>query len=217
MAPKVYSIRASPPVRAVFMCAKALGLKVEEIFVNLLEGEHLKEDFLKKNPQHTVPVLEDDDGFILSDSHAIMAYLVNKYGKDDSLYPKNDYKQRAIIDHRMHFDSGILFARGLVCSKPLIYRDEQPTQEKLDELKDAFQILDRMLRDNKVDYVAGNKPTIADFSIVASITSWDVLIPYSEFPNIKTYVERAQKHPWYEENKEGLAQYKEMMKSKLKI
>lgn len=44
------------------------------------------------------------------DSHAINGYLVNKYGKDDSLYPR-EYKKRAIVDQRLHFDNGVLFTR----------------------------------------------------------------------------------------------------------
>lgn len=59
------------------------------------------------NPQHTIPTLEDD-GKKIWDSHAINAYLVGKYGKDDSLYPK-DLAKRAIVDQRLHFDSGMIF------------------------------------------------------------------------------------------------------------
>lgn len=56
-----------------------------------------------------MPTLEDGD-FYLFDSHAINSYLVSKYGKTDSLYPK-DLQKRAIVDQRLHFDSGILFPR----------------------------------------------------------------------------------------------------------
>lgn len=59
------------------------------------------------NPQHTVPTL-DDNGIVLWDSHAINVYLVTKYGKDDSLYPK-DFFKRAIVDQRLHFDSGVAY------------------------------------------------------------------------------------------------------------
>jgi hypothetical protein len=36
--------------------------------------------------------------------------LISKYGKDDSLYPK-DLQKRAVVDQRLHFDSSILFPR----------------------------------------------------------------------------------------------------------
>lgn len=63
------------------------------------------------NPQHTVPTLEDD-GYFLWDSHAINAYLIGKYAKDDSLYPE-DFKKRGTVDERLHFDNGVLYTRLL--------------------------------------------------------------------------------------------------------
>jgi hypothetical protein len=48
----------------------------------------------------------------LWDSHAINVYLVSKYAKNDNLYPK-DLKKRALVDQRLHFDTGVAFARGL--------------------------------------------------------------------------------------------------------
>ncbi|CAH0678045.1 unnamed protein product [Spodoptera exigua] len=104
----LYKIDASPPVRSVFMAIEALDLEnVQMVDVNLFEGEHLREEYLKVNPQHTVPMLADND-FYIWDSHAIVTYLVTKYGKNDDLYPA-DPEKRAIIDQRLHFDSGILF------------------------------------------------------------------------------------------------------------
>jgi len=107
MAPKLYMIPPSPPVRATLMAAKALGVDLELIPVDLSKQEHLTPDYLKLNPQHTVPTL-DDNGFVIWDSHAINIYLVAKYGKDDSLYPK-DPEIQATINQRLHFDSGALF------------------------------------------------------------------------------------------------------------
>lgn len=62
------------------------------------------------NPQHTIPLIVDEDGTIVYDSHAIIIYLVSKYAKDDSLYPE-DIATRAKINAALHFDSGVLFAR----------------------------------------------------------------------------------------------------------
>lgn len=50
----------------------------------------------------------DDNGIVIWDSHAINIYLVTKYGKDSFLYPEDLYI-RAVINQRLHFDSGVLF------------------------------------------------------------------------------------------------------------
>lgn len=62
------------------------------------------------NPQHTIPLIVDQDGTIVYDSHAINVYLATKYGKNNELYP-NDVVTRAKINAALHFDSGVLFAR----------------------------------------------------------------------------------------------------------
>lgn len=76
----------------------------------MYKKEQLKEDFVKINPQHTVPTL-DDNGFILTESRAIGVYLAEKYFPEGhSLYPK-DVKQRARINQLLQFDCGTLYPR----------------------------------------------------------------------------------------------------------
>lgn len=43
-------------------------------------------------------------------SRAILSYLVAAYSKDDSLYPR-DIRVRALVDQRLQFDMGTLYAR----------------------------------------------------------------------------------------------------------
>lgn len=47
MAPKLYMIAASPPVRSVLLCAKAIGLELDLQEVDLVNGDHLKPEYLK--------------------------------------------------------------------------------------------------------------------------------------------------------------------------
>lgn len=43
--------------------------------IDLESNEHLTPQFLAINKQHQVPTLEDADGFVVTDSHAIIQYL----------------------------------------------------------------------------------------------------------------------------------------------
>lgn len=60
----LYYVPGSSPCRAVLLTAKALGLELNLKLVDLHHGEHMKPEFLKMNPQHTVPTL-NDNGFCL--------------------------------------------------------------------------------------------------------------------------------------------------------
>lgn len=65
MAPLVlYHSPYSPFSRSVLLLCRYLKVDVEVKALNMMEQEHLSEDFVAKNPQHTVPTI-DDDGFYL--------------------------------------------------------------------------------------------------------------------------------------------------------
>lgn len=104
---KLYYTAGSPPSRAVLMTIRNLDLEVEIENLNLLNGENKSEEFLQLNPSGQVPVLVDGD-FILSESKAIQAYLVNNYQPGDSLYP-SDPQARAVVDQRLYFDATNVF------------------------------------------------------------------------------------------------------------
>lgn len=83
--------------RPVMLFIAESGMNCEMRVVDLTAGDHLKEEYGKVNPNRLVPVL-DDDGFMLSESSAILKYLADKI--DSPLYPK-DLKQRARVNERM--------------------------------------------------------------------------------------------------------------------
>lgn len=107
----LYTDDSCPPCIAVQMTAKHVGINFEKRHLNLVGWDHLKLDFLKVNPLHSVPTLVDD-GNIFWDSHAIMPYLVTKYGSGEakSLYP-DDLVLRTKIQQCLYFDTGMLFSR----------------------------------------------------------------------------------------------------------
>lgn len=149
------------------------------------------------NPQHTVPTL-DDSGKVVWDSHAITTYLVNAYGQDDSLYPKDPYK-RARIDQRLHFDTGVLFAR-LRDANYLIYNGgyEVP-QAVIDSFYEAYDILEKFLKDGP--YLVGDSLTIADLCTIPTVTSivYHAPIDPNKYPKITEWIARVSELPYYEE------------------
>jgi maleylpyruvate isomerase len=51
------------------------GLQAEHVFHHLRRGEQRGEDYLRINPQGLIPVLETDDGAVLTQSLAICEWL----------------------------------------------------------------------------------------------------------------------------------------------
>lgn len=104
---KFYHAIGSPPSRGCLMLIRKIELDAEVKLVNLAAGEQNDPEFLKLNPQHQVPVLVDGD-FVLTESRAILAYLINKFKPGSGLYP-NDPKARALVDQRLYYDATVVF------------------------------------------------------------------------------------------------------------
>jgi glutathione S-transferase len=215
MAPTLYMIAPSPAVRAVQITAKAIGLELNLKELDFMKGEHMQPEYLKLNPQHTVPTLVEEDGFTLWDSHAINVYLVSKYAKNDNLYPK-DLKKRALVDQRLHFDTGVAFARGLPIVGAILRAGKTSLEDSEKEsINQVYGFLEAFL-DGK-QYMAGDSVTIADYSLFATITGSNALVAIDaqKYPRLTKWLKTIETRPEAEVNKKGLAIFENMIKSKL--
>lgn len=167
--------------------------------LDTLAGETRTPEFIKLNPQHTVPTL-DDNGDVIGDGHAIVTYLVSKYGgeKHASLCPTEPLA-RAIVDHRLHFNNSTLFNRFGKLISPIFRGSEKEfNKENLDSVLESLDILEAFLVH---DYVAGKELTVADFAIVSSVTTIIMLISndLSKLPRTAAWIKRLEQLPYYEE------------------
>ncbi|EEC09122.1 glutathione S-transferase, putative, partial [Ixodes scapularis] len=200
----VYNQYGSPPCGFIRMLAKHLGLDVKLHDLNLLEGEHLTPDYLKLNPFHRVPTI-DDNGFVLYESLAICSYLLDAYGAHSDL--KVDcVKTRARVNQALAVITSTVQPHYFKFFKPRFFEQKKPTSAEIEELeKNILGGLQQLLGDGK--YVVGDKLTVADLSLVAHLTLPLLgLFDASKFPKLASYYERLKAElPYFEEiNRPGI-------------
>jgi glutathione S-transferase len=184
------------------MTAKAVGVEFNLHVINTMKGEQLTPEYLKMNPQHTVPTLKDGD-FVLWESRAIMAYLVGKFGKSDALYPK-DVKLRAVVDQRMYFDMGTLNEKFHDYFKMKVFKKDVDATEQLKALEAALEFLNKFLEG--ASYVAGDHLTIADITIFATVSTCELAgVSLEKFSNVTKWVQKCRDNiPGVQLNNEGI-------------
>lgn len=158
------------------------------------------------NPQHTVPVL-DDGGVIIVDSAVICGYLVDKYGKDDKLYPK-DLVKRSHVNTRLFYNGCNVFSRLRFLIEPVFFDKWAKLDEwRLRYIEKLWKVVDRFV--SETPYLCGNDITIADFCLVSTISSVDQIVRIDPvaYPNLIRWMDRLRQLPYYQEkNGVGAAQ-----------
>nr|QHU79941.1 glutathione S-transferase D13 [Bemisia tabaci] len=205
----LYYVPISGPCRGAMLAAKLLGVDLNLKLVDLPNKEQIKPEFLRMNPQHTVPTL-DDNGFYLSESRAIITYLANRYGKCDTLYPKDPIK-RAMVDQRLYFDMGTLFQRFGDYWFPYMFAGALRDAAKLAKLEEAFGFFDTMLEGSI--YAAGDTITVADAALAASVSTIEAVgvVDVNRYPNVSRWYRKCQATlPDYQEtNEKGALAFKQ--------
>ena len=89
-------------------------------------------------------------------------------------------------------------------------------KEKLEIILNDYNFLESFIGGN--DYVAGKELSIADFSLVTTITTLDAIVPITQdkFPNIKEWISRMESLPYYSDaNEPGLTKIRTLIKAQL--
>ena len=192
---KLYNLEASYNSRKVRAVAEELGIELEIINPNVMKGEHKQPEFLAKNPNAVMPVLEDGD-FILWESNAILLYLADT--KPESMLSPKSVKQRADINRWLFWDSCNLNKTiGAVTYELVLkkyFKMGDPDMVKVEQGQKTLNNLGKILNTHleKNEYVAGSL-SVADLSLAADLAIRN-LIGFNEndFPNLKSWLERIE-------------------------
>uniref|UniRef100_A0A1B0GC83 Glutathione S-transferase n=1 Tax=Glossina morsitans morsitans TaxID=37546 RepID=A0A1B0GC83_GLOMM len=208
----LYFDKCSPPVRSCLMLMKHLDIDIELKKITLFKREQLRSDFKEINPAHTVPTLIDGD-LILTDSHAILIHFCEKYQKDEmNLWPK-EYNERMKVLNMLLFEISIVFRRDSnflseVVHKSLANVDVPYHKEKILE---SYDMLEKYLGRHK--FIATEYLTIADFSVVTTLSTANIMFPIDEiqWPLLYKWLEYMKTLPEYDINVEGLEELRNWM------
>lgn len=199
---KIWGRNDGSNVVKVMWCVGELGIEFERIDWGGTFGGNDDPDYRRKNPNGRLPTLEEDDGFTLWESGAVIRYLCAKYSAGE-LYPE-DPRQRAAADKWMDWSS-LNFA-----GFNAVYLDQYfrlSAAERSDEILQAavaqarpmLDILDRHLADNA--YIGGDRLTMADFPAGSLLHRWIHWTPdRPSHVNVEAYYDRVAARPAYQEH-----------------
>lgn len=194
---RVLGRRTSNNVQKVLWLLDELGADYEQEDYGGPFGKTQTPEYLKLNPNATVPTLIDG-GMVLWESNAIIRYLAAKYGS--AFYPA-DPAGRAHAEMWMDWQLGVLAP----AFRPLfiaLVREKR----KLDELgtmhqaaQKLFGILDDALAER--NYIAADTLTLADIAIGPMVHRWFVLGMADERTvHLKRLVEQLSSRRAFEKN-----------------
>ena len=182
---------ASRPVR-LFITEK--NIPVDEQVIDLMTGEHYKDEYAAINPSRMVPTLVDGD-LRMTESSAILKYLAAKI--DAPEYPK-DLKKRAKVDEAMDwFNTQFYRDFGYGLLYPQIFpQHKRPTDEQhtgtitwgKNKAKAWFSVLDTHYIGSR-QYVAGDQISIADYFGACIVTAGELIgCTYEGYPNVQRWL-----------------------------
>ena len=204
----IYGVPFSQPVRAVMWLMLIKKFPFELKLTNpgsSSEGGSRHPDFLEKFPTGTIPSLEDPDtGFVISESHAIMCYLCNKYNWDD-LYPVNPEK-RAKVDSYLHLHHRNVREASIGLVAPKVRKDLNFSEDFLitskSNIEKAFEAIESgWLRDSR--FLIGDTMTIADISAYVEIGQLQSMFTnvynFEPYPNIRKWLKEMQNVDYHDD------------------
>lgn len=190
---KLYDVELSGNSYRVRLLLSLLGVKHELVTVNLMKGEQREPWFLKLNPRGQVPTL-DDDGTVVWDSMAILAYLARKYG-GERWFTIDATEMAEVMQWLAVMENETLYGLGkarLICKFkfPGSLQDAQLLGRK------GLDVLEQRLAANQ--WLALDRPTIADigcFPYVALASEGE--IPLDAYPSVRGWIDRIKSLPGF--------------------
>ena len=203
----LYGVPFSQPVRAVMwlLMYKRTPFNMALIIPGATgENGSRSPEYLAKNPGGTIPCIEEDDGFVLAEAHAILCYLCNRHGWTD-MYP-DDSRARARIDWYLHYHHRNLRDASLGLVAPKVRKDLNIPQAMQQSAQATFARALRALDEGwlaQTRYLTANQPNIADLAAYVEIgqlrDGFTNIYDFSPFKNVQRWLDDMRQLPGHDD------------------
>jgi glutathione S-transferase len=184
---------SSNVMKVLWLCDE-LGVGFERVDAGGAFGRTREPAYLAMNPNALVPTIEEEDGFTLWESNAILRYLCDSRAPERGtpLYPRAP-RERAEVERWLDWQLGAITRPMTVIfftyvRIPEAERDWPATHKARDEAERLWRILDARLGGR--EYVCGPM-TIADIALGIYVHRWFALpVERGVLPNLSGWYDR---------------------------
>ena len=178
----------------VRLAAAQLGIPLAIVPIDILHGESRTPGFLARNPNGRTPVI-DDDGFVLAESNAILAYLA----RGTRLLP-DDRRRWALVFQWLFFEQYshepfIATSRFWLLHKPEGPERTAALAARRDGGWAALRVMEQHLTAHPFfvdDY------SIADIALFAyTHVAHEAGFPLDDLPHVRTWIDRVRAVPGF--------------------
>lgn len=193
---KIWGRLSSINVRKVVFAAQLLELPFERIDAGAAFGITKTPEYLEKNPNALVPLLDEGD-FTLWESNVVVRYLCAKHPQR-GLYPQ-ELRPRFDAERWMDWQQTTLNPAGREAFMQLVRtpedrRSREAIAASVAATEPLLAMLDAQLAHQP--YIAGERLTMADIPIACEMHRWwGLALPHPEHPHLRRWYEGVRRLP----------------------
>jgi glutathione S-transferase len=171
-----------------------LAIPFERVELDIVKGETRTPEFLEKNPNGRIPLLETEGGKLLAESNAILFYLA-----EGTSYMPNDPFERAQVMQWMFFEQyshepNIATVRHWIMHLGVSEKQREVLAQKQKQGYAALQVMEKQLQNH--EFFVAERYSIADIALyaythVASQGGFEL----ESFPAIRAWLDRVSQQP----------------------
>ncbi len=193
---KLYEYAPSGNCYKIRLLLTQLDIPFERIHLDIVKGETRTPEFLQKNPNGKIPLLEIEPGQYLPESNAIIYYL----SQNTPFFPTDVFEQAQVMQwmffEQYSHEPNIATARYWmsVLRKAEEYQEALQQKRKLGD--QALAVMEQHLQQHS--FFVGNSYTIADICLFAyTHVANEGGFNLTQFPAIQNWIKRVKQQPKY--------------------